>query len=432
MLESFAIKEENGEEVLYCYMNYDYEFSKEFFSNLKEVGFVKQVQNWIQKNKITFHGKKVVVVASGIVIASLLLNEVPIQQKSDVFSFTSPAIVEQVGDISSFDSIKDISSNESIVSEETPIIEENIPVEDTTDISSSFESPQVSSTPTQEIIPNEIPSPVETEPVIQTPVFSNPITIYRNGVPVVLEFEEYIAGVVAAEMPASFSSSALQAQAVLARTYALKRVEEGKHLTDTVDTQVYYDESHLRKEWGSSFDFYWNKVKEACQSTEGKTLQYQGCYIDAVYHSTSNGKTEAARNVWGYEVPYLQSVDSHWDYNTTFYHNTISKDMNQLLHLFGVTDLQDGDIEILSRNESGRVAEVRIQNQIYQGVDLRSILGLRSSDFDISMENGNLVITTRGWGHGVGMSQYGAEGMAKEGYSYQQILSHYYPGTTTS
>ena len=432
MLETFAIRVENGEEVLYCYMSYDYEFSKEFFSNLKEVGLIKQIQNWIQKNKITFHGKKVVVVASGIVIASLLLGEVPIQQQSDVFSFTSSSIVEQVNDVSAFDTVKDVPSNEVIVSDEIPTVAENIPVESTTNFPSSFVSSQVSSTPTPEIIPNESPAQSEVELVIQAPAILSPITIYRNGVPVVLEFEDYVAGVVAAEMPASFQTAALQAQAVLARTYALKRIEEGKRLTDTTDTQVYYDEARLRTEWGSSYDFYWNKVKEASHSTVGKTLRYQGRYIDAVYHSTSNGKTEAARNVWGYEVPYLQSVDSHWDYNTTFYNNTVSKDMNQLLSIFGVTNLQEGDIQILSRNESGRVSEVRIQNQIYQGVDLRSILGLRSADFDISMENGNLVITTRGWGHGVGLSQYGANGMAKEGYSYQQILSHYYPGTTIS
>ncbi len=429
MLESFEIKMENGEEVLYCYMSYDYEFSKEFFSNLKEIGFVKQIQNWVKQNRISFHGKKVVVLASGIVIASLLLNEAPLVETKDLFSFSSPAITETISDASIFDSIQENVHGENIEQTETSNIGENDVVQNIVEQTNPVTNDTVS-TSIPEVTPEPQP-PIEEQPV-QIPSISNPITIYRNGTPVVLEFEDYIAGVVAAEMPASFHTSALQAQAVLARTYALKRMEEGKKLTDSTDTQVYYDENRLRAEWGSSYEFYWNKVKEACQSTTGQTLRYQGRYIDAVYHSTSNGKTEAARNVWGYEIPYLQSVDSHWDYNTTFYMNTVSKDMNQLLNLFGITNLQDGDIEILSRNESGRVSEVRIQNQTYQGVDLRSILGLRSSDFDISLENGNLVITTRGWGHGVGLSQYGANGMAKEGYSYQQILAHYYPGTSIS
>lgn len=430
MLESFDIKKENGEEVLYCYVTYDYEFGSDFFSNLKKNGIKNQIQDWITKNQIAFHGKKVVIVASGIAIASFLLHDIPKQQVSNTSSFSSPAIVETISSVPSSNDEEEFEPTqiEQIVLENQNENQENIP--------SSTETPTNEVNPptiAEKLEPTPLESPVqviEQEP--PAPIIENPITIYRNGVPTTLAFEDYITGVVAAEMPASFHTSALQAQAILARTYALKRVEEGKRLTDSTDTQVYYDENQLRAEWGSSFDLYWNKVKEACQSTKGQTLQYHGAYIDAVYHSTSNGKTEAARNVWGYEIPYLQSVDSHWDYNTTFYANTVYKDMNQLIQLFGIANLEEGDIEILSRNESGRVSEIRIQNQTYQGVDLRSILGLRSSDFDISVENGNLVITTRGWGHGVGMSQYGANGMAKEGYTYAQILSHYYPGTTIS
>lgn len=426
MIEHTEIKMENGEEVLYCYLSYDYEFGKEFFSNIKEKGIIKQIQDWMHKRKIAFHGKKVVVVASGIVVASLLWNTPPLETTHSFPSF-SKTIVELV----SKEPVKEAWNNGGEVQEELPPMVEN---QQETPSDSITQAPIVStpsSTPQQVSVPEAPSQSVVEEPVDlpAVPVMENPITIYRNGTPVVLEFEDYIAGVVAAEMPASFHSSALQAQAVLARTYALRRIQEGKRLTDSTDTQVYYDEGQLRREWGSAYETYYNKVKEACLSTKGQTLKYQGNYIDAVYHSTSNGKTEAARNVWGYEIPYLQSVDSHWDYNTTFYQHTVSKDLNQLLQLFNVVNLEEGDFEILSRNESGRVSEIRIQNQTYQGVDLRSILGLRSSDFDLTIENGNLVITTRGWGHGVGLSQYGANGMAREGSSYSQILSHYYPGT---
>lgn len=427
MLESFEVKKENGEEVLYCYISYDYEFSKEFFSNVKETKIGKQVEEWIHKNRIAFHGKKVVVLASGIVIATLLLGDMQEPTATDMPSYLSPAITETITGTSliNHNEQKDI---DEYVEE---VVTQDEVVEDTN--SSSQTVPQ--HRPNKQEISETNPSTSQAtseESSVEQQTFEQPITIYRNGIPIVLEFEEYVAGVVAAEMPASFSTSALQAQAVLARTYALKYIEEGKKLTDTVDTQVYYDEGQLRSMWGSSYELYWNKVKDAVQSTKGETLRYQGSLIDAVYHSTSNGKTEAARNVWGYEIPYLQSVDSHWDVGTTFYSKTEYKDVSGLFQLFGVTDLQSGDIEILSRNESGRVSEVRIQGQTYQGVDLRQILGLQSADFNLSIENGNLVITTRGWGHGVGMSQYGANGMAKEGYSYRQILSHYYPGTVIS
>ena len=430
MLESFEVKNENGEEVLYCYISYDYEFSKEFFSSLKETKIGKQVEEWIRKNRISFHGKKVVVLASGIVIATLLLGDIQTPTITDSPSYLSPAITEAITNFS-LDNLEQEKINESM--EET-ISQETVGTQ-TNDKTNSMNQTVSQTNPSHQETVNSNSSasePTSKESSVVQPTFEQPITIYRNGTPIVLEFEEYVAGVVAAEMPASFSTSALQAQAVLARTYALKYMQEGKRLTDTVDTQVYYDEGQLRAMWGSSYEMYWNKVRNAVQSTKGETLRYQGSYIDAVYHSTSNGKTEAARNVWGYEIPYLQSVDSHWDVNTTFYSKTEYKDLNQLLQLFGVTNLEPGDIEILSYNESGRVSEVRIQGQTYQGVDLRQLLGLPSADFDLSIENGNLMITTRGWGHGVGMSQYGANGMAKEGYTYRQILSHYYPGTILS
>ncbi len=433
MLESFEVKNENGQEVLYCYLSYDYEFSKEFFSNMKDGKIGKQVEEWIRKNRIAFYGKKVVILASGIVIASLLLGDDQKPVSADPNLYMSSAITEQLTDNSFYDLI----DKEVQIEEMQPDNEMNINVDiETTDTQETSHS--VSSVePTSESVSStnetqQLPSESVPESPIQEQIIEHPITIYRSGVPVTLALEDYVTGVVAAEIPASFSLPALQAQAVLARTYALKYQSEGKRLTDTTDTQVYYDEGQLRNMWGSSFDFYYNKIKDAVQSTKGETLRYQGQYIDAVYHSTSNGKTEAARNVWGYEVPYLQSVDSSYDMNTTFYLKTEYKDMNQILQIFGITNLQEGDIEILSRNESGRVAEVRIQNQIYQGVDLRNLLGLSSADFDLHIENGNLVVTTRGWGHGVGMSQYGANGMANAGYSYHQILAHYYPGTVLS
>ena len=365
------------------------------------------------------------VFTSGILLASFLLQSGNMKPIPNSISYMSPSIVSEITQVDMPIQDTALETQEKLVTEEiTPIKEiedkEVIQANTKEDIKKPTSIPNEESQP---IIENE-----QIEESIEASIL-NPITIYRNGVPFTLSLEDYVVGVVAAEMPASFPIEALKAQAVLARTYALKLTQEGKKLTDSTDTQVYYDASQLQSMWGSSYETYYNKIKKAVANTNGQTLTYQGNYIDAVYHSTSNGKTEAARNVWGYEIPYLQSVDSHWDNQTTFYHGEVYKERDQLLSIFGITNLEDGDVEVMSRNESGRVKEVRVQSQIYQGVDLRALLGLKSSDFDIVMENGNLVITTRGWGHGVGMSQYGALGMANEGYSYQQILTHYYPGT---
>jgi len=243
------------------------------------------------------------------------------------------------------------------------------------------------------------------------------------------KFTEYLIGVVGAEMPAAFQIEALKAQSVVARTYALKRIEEGKTLTDSVTTQSYKDNNELKSMWGSSYDTYYQKIKQAVEETKNMTIKYQGQYIDAVYHSTSNGKTEDSKEVWGNEVPYLKSVDSTWDINSTPYLKTIEKDINAIWTILGI-DLEYDKVQVLTRNESNRVTSVQIGNKSYSGVEFRNLLGLRSADFDIIKDNQNLIITTRGYGHGVGMSQYGANEMAKKGYNYQQIINHYYTNVT--
>lgn len=254
------------------------------------------------------------------------------------------------------------------------------------------------------------------------------VTIYRNnGTIIHLPLEEYLIGVVGAEMPASFPIEALKAQAVVARTYALKKIQEGKKLTDTVSTQSYKDNNELKGLWESSYEAYYQKVKMAVEATKGLVLYYEEDLIDAVYHSVSNGQTEDSMYVWGSEIPYLKSVDSSWDRKVSSYTKTITKDFNIVMQLLGITK-ESTNIEILSRDISGRVLKIKAGNQEFSGVEFRNLLGLRSTDFDFSIEDGNMIITTRGFGHGVGMSQYGASGMAKEGYQYDEILKHYYTG----
>lgn len=253
------------------------------------------------------------------------------------------------------------------------------------------------------------------------------VTIYRNSGQILkLELEEYIVGVVAAEMPASFSSEALKAQSVVARTYALRRISRGEKLTDTVSTQAYIDMDQMKTKWGADYSKYYNKIKSAVSKTQGEYITYQGNYINAVYHSTSNGYTEDAINVWNESFPYLKSVESSWDKKVSSYERTINKDFRNVLEVTGLNEV--GEIKILSRNQSGRVETIQVGDKTYSGVEFRNLLGLRSADFDIEIIDGKLEITTRGYGHGVGMSQYGANEMSKQGYSYKQIINHYYTG----
>ena len=241
---------------------------------------------------------------------------------------------------------------------------------------------------------------------------------------------DYLIGVVSSEMPASFNLEALKAQSVLARTYALKAKQTGKKLTDTVSTQSYIDIDQMKNKWGNSFNTYYNKIKNAVENTNGEYLSYNGNYIEALYHSTNNGKTESSLDVFGNYYPYLISVSSEYDKNSSSYLRTINMPLDTISNKLGLSLNNDSVISILSYTDGGNIKEININGNNFSGKKVRELLGLRSADFDISISDNNANITTRGYGHGVGMSQYGANGMANAGYSYKDILSHYYPGTT--
>ena len=231
-------------------------------------------------------------------------------------------------------------------------------------------------------------------------------------------------------MPASFSEQALMAQAIIARTYALKSLENNKTLTDNSTTQNYKDNSELRKVWGSSYDFYYSKIKNAVLNTKGIYLTYNGKIIDAVYHSTSNGYTEDAKNVWGNSFPYLVSVESPYDSTNKNFESQKFFTYEEISSKLKINITEETNFSILSYTSSSRVENIEIDGNIYTGLQIRNILGLRSTDFQIEKSDTGIIFITKGYGHGVGLSQYGANGMAKNGYSYDQILKHYYKGIT--
>ena len=227
-----------------------------------------------------------------------------------------------------------------------------------------------------------------------------------------------------------FNIEALKAQSVVARTYVLKRMHEGKSIIDTTMNQIYKDNDQLKSMWGTSYSTYYNKIKQAVIATTNLYITYNGYYIDALYHSTSNGITEDPINVWGGSFPYLVSVDSHWDLTGSSYLRNTTISVGDLSNILGIEINNDTPISVIGKTSGNRVDIIKIGDHLYNGIELRNLLNLRSSDFTLEINNDIVTITTRGYGHGVGMSQYGANGMANEGYNFYDIINHYYPNTT--
>lgn len=255
------------------------------------------------------------------------------------------------------------------------------------------------------------------------------IKFNNKGVISNIDLEEYVIGVVAAEMPASFSSEALKAQAVAARTYAMKKYSNGITLLNSTAHQVYNTKDQMKSKWGKDYDTYYNKIKSAVNATKGQVLKYNNEYIEAAYYAISNGSSELPKYVWNTNYPYLKAVSSSWDKNLSAASHTVTLSYSNMSKKIGVTVNKDTKIEVLSKTEGNRVNKIKIGDKVFTGVKVRSLLGLRSTDFEIIQGDTNVIIKEKGYGHGVGMSQYGANGAAKAGYTYKQILKHYYPGT---
>lgn len=238
-----------------------------------------------------------------------------------------------------------------------------------------------------------------------------------------LELEDYIVGVVACEMPASFNHEALKAMAVASRTYALNR-EIDSLINITLADQCYNNIDEMKKKWQNNFDKYYEIISKAVGETKYEYISYKGKPIKAFYFSNSNGYTEDVKNVFNEEHEYLKSVSSPWDLNTSAYLREIKISVTDFIEKLGVEKLENINIE--SRYPSNRVEKVKVNNNYYTGIEFRKLLNLRSVDFDIENNEDEITIKTRGYGHGVGMSQFGANGMANEGYNYKEILEYYY------
>lgn len=257
-----------------------------------------------------------------------------------------------------------------------------------------------------------------------------------------LGLDEYLLGVVSAEMPATFEQEALNAQSVVARTYTIYTISHnnGKHgeahiCDDSKCCQAWISKEDRIAKWEENVrEENWRKIQLAVNNTKGKIITYNGEVIDAFFHSNSGGMTEVPVNVWGgTDYPYLKSVetsgeDAYSQYNSEV---IITKDefKNKILqkHRDFIIDYNAEDcIKILEYNESGRIKTIKVGNLNLSGVEVRTLLGLKSANFEVILDGENIKFIVKGYGHGVGMSQTGADSMAKSGSHYEDIIKHFY------
>lgn len=244
--------------------------------------------------------------------------------------------------------------------------------------------------------------------------------------------ETYVTHVLASEMPAEFEMEALKAQGLAARTYIVNHLlhqngEDDADITDSTAHQVYKNEDELREQWGTQYEEKMEKLQQAVESTKGEILTYNEKPITAAYFSTSNGFTENSEDYWDNEFPYLRSVQSPWDKDSPSFLDQKVMNIREVEKALEITLPHNSTISIdLSRTKGNRVKQLNISDHSFTGREIREKLDLKSSDFTIEQNNDHFIFTTKGYGHGIGMSQYGANGMAKEGKTYQEIVNHYY------
>lgn len=261
-----------------------------------------------------------------------------------------------------------------------------------------------------------------------------------------IPLEEYLVGVVAAEMPASFPMEALKAQAVAARTYIMQRMGPGgvtnsKHpkadvSSDPKEGQAWISREEMQNRWGKvkTLEYYY-KIKWAVDDTRGQVITYKSQLIFPAFHSSCGGSTENAEEVWVAATPYLKGVpcpycaDPQPERQVTFTLAEIDKKLKTSLSAMPVSTAGNSTaIKIMSETSTGRPKEIKLGNKTYSATVLREMLGLRSTRIAWAIQGDKIILTTRGYGHGVGLCQYGSKGMAEQGKTHEEIIKHYYTG----
>ena len=258
-----------------------------------------------------------------------------------------------------------------------------------------------------------------------------------------LDLDTYLLGVVSSEMPASFEEEALKAQSLVARTYTIFKIANGsKHenadiCDDSKCCQAWISKEERLNKWNENDrETNWTKIENAVNATKGKIVTYEGKPINAFFHSNSGGVTDTATNVWGgTNYPYLQAVETSGEDAYSQYASEVLVSKEEFiskikeLHSDFIIDFNlDNQIEVLEYTDGDRIKTIRIGNLNLSGVEIRTIFGLKSARFQIIIEEENIRFNVIGYGHGVGMSQTGADSLAKQGKNCEEIIKHYYTG----
>ncbi len=305
-------------------------------------------------------------------------------------------------------------------------------------------------TPLATAAPIVSPSAAPSAPALSlSPVTSldeeHPVRLLLDGKVVTLSMKDYLFGVVAAEMPAAFAPEALKAQAVAARTFTLYR-QNGAPMEEHQGADVCADSTHCKAYlspeaaavlWGDETEAYSEKLRDCVAQTDGVAIYYDGAPILSVFHSTSSGRTEAAADVWTQDLPYLKSVESPGEEASPRYYGQAKFSAQEFKELFSKAypqaDFSGAPESWFSqpeRSEGGAVTAISVGGVTVSGTRLRELCALQSANITITVEDDEILMRTVGYGHGVGMSQYGAQAMALEGADYEEILRHYYTGVT--
>lgn len=259
----------------------------------------------------------------------------------------------------------------------------------------------------------------------KTTFFSKNIIVHLKDKNLYLDLNDYIFGVVSAEMPALFNDEALKAQAVAARSFACSKLTKNIiEISSSINDQVYLSNYELKDKWQENYNFYKNKITRLVNETNNEVIKRNNIILKTYYFSMSNGFTENSNTVFNENT--FNSVESPFEKELNKFEVITIFDENKLLHLLNIPAIDNFE---LFYNDTNHVDKVTVMNKTFTGLEFRKKLGLRSTDFIIKKDNNNYLITTKGYGHGVGMSQYGANEMAKKGFNYKEILMHYYQKT---
>lgn len=297
-----------------------------------------------------------------------------------------------------------------------------------------------SKTPSQIPLDDSITEIVETWNEFNTPKTIKSFIVEKNEV-CEINFEEYIKGVVAAEMPATFEDEALKAQAVAARSYILNKIQtDTKHengadiCNNPSHCKAYSSKEELQEKWGNDFDKFYEKISKCIDDTNNCVMIYDNKIVNALFHSTSSGRTENAKDIWGENVDYLVSVASFGDELSPRYKSSVTMSIEEFKQIlknnYPQISWPDGSqlIGEARRSEAGGIISMDIANITLSGNEIRNIFSLRSTNITFDITDCDVTLNVVGNGHGVGMSQYGANYLATQGKTYIEILKTYYSG----